>query len=139
MSNSTRVTRRMGLRTAAAAAIAMPLLSTAQASATRRGGRRLDVMTFNLRFASSAEPGSRKVRRPVMRELLRRERPHVLGTQEGSTSRSATSGPISDRTTTGSAPAAGAAAATSPRPSLTTPAASHPWSTTTSGSPTPPR
>ncbi|MFI6492442.1 endonuclease/exonuclease/phosphatase family protein [Streptomyces sp. NPDC050564] len=83
MSNSTRVTRRMGLRTAAAAAIAMPLLSTAQASATRRGGRRLDVMTFNLRFASSAEPNSWKVRRPVVRELLRRERPHVLGTQEG--------------------------------------------------------
>ncbi|WP_369244654.1 endonuclease/exonuclease/phosphatase family protein [Streptomyces sp. R41] len=83
MSNSTRVTRRMGLRTAAAAAIAMPLLSTAQASATRHGGRRLDVMTFNLRFASGAEPNSWKARRPVMRELLRRERPHVLGTQEG--------------------------------------------------------
>ncbi|GGN50120.1 metal-dependent hydrolase [Streptomyces albiflavescens] len=83
MSNSTRVTRRRGLRTAAAAAIAMPLLSTAQTSAARQGARRLDVMTFNLRYASSAEPNSWKVRRPVMRELLRRERPHILGTQEG--------------------------------------------------------
>ncbi|MFF4353058.1 endonuclease/exonuclease/phosphatase family protein [Streptomyces sp. NPDC001530] len=83
MSNSTRVTRRMGLRTAAAAAIAMPLLSTAQASATRRGGRRLDVMSFNLRFAGTAEPNSWAARRPVMRELLRRETPHVMGTQEG--------------------------------------------------------
>jgi endonuclease/exonuclease/phosphatase family metal-dependent hydrolase len=40
-------------------------------------------MTFNLRFASTAEPNSWAVRRPVMRELLRREAPHVIGTQEG--------------------------------------------------------
>lgn len=40
-------------------------------------------MTFNLRFASTAEPNSWAVRRPVMRELLRQESPHVIGTQEG--------------------------------------------------------
>jgi endonuclease/exonuclease/phosphatase family metal-dependent hydrolase len=40
-------------------------------------------MSFNLRFASTAEPDSWAARRPVMRDLLRRERPHVIGTQEG--------------------------------------------------------
>lgn len=49
----------------------------------RAGGRRLRVMTFNLRYASAERPHSWDERRPVMRELLRRERPHVLGTQEG--------------------------------------------------------
>ncbi|WP_405884766.1 MULTISPECIES: endonuclease/exonuclease/phosphatase family protein [unclassified Streptomyces] len=73
----------MVLRTVVAAALAVPLLTTASASASRRGGRRLAVMTFNLRFASTAEPNSWAVRRPVMRELLRRESPHVIGTQEG--------------------------------------------------------
>lgn len=83
MSNTRRVTRRMGLRTVVAAAVAVPLLTTASASASRRGGHRLEVMTFNLRFASTAEPNSWVARRPVMRELLRRESPHVIGTQEG--------------------------------------------------------
>ncbi|MET7849864.1 endonuclease/exonuclease/phosphatase family protein [Streptomyces avermitilis] len=83
MPNTSRVTRRTGIRTAAAAAVALPLLSTSPASASRNRGRRLDVMTFNLRFASASEPHSWAVRRPVMRELLRRERPHVIGTQEG--------------------------------------------------------
>ena len=40
-------------------------------------------MTFNLRFASTTEPNSWAARRPVMRELLRREAPDVIGTQEG--------------------------------------------------------
>jgi endonuclease/exonuclease/phosphatase family metal-dependent hydrolase len=40
-------------------------------------------MSCNLRFASTAEPNSWASRRRVMRELLRRERPHVIGTQEG--------------------------------------------------------
>jgi endonuclease/exonuclease/phosphatase family metal-dependent hydrolase len=43
----------------------------------------LHVMTFNLRFASTREPNSWARRRPVMRELLVRERPHLIGTQEG--------------------------------------------------------
>lgn len=83
MSNTRRVTRRMGLRTVVAASVAVPLLTMASASASRRGGHRLDVMTFNLRFASTAEPNSWAARRPVMRELLRRESPHIIGTQEG--------------------------------------------------------
>jgi len=40
-------------------------------------------MSFNLRFASTAEPHSWTERRPAMRTLLHRERPHVIGTQEG--------------------------------------------------------
>ncbi|WP_110943681.1 endonuclease/exonuclease/phosphatase family protein [Streptomyces niger] len=48
-----------------------------------RAGRRLRTMTFNLRYASDERPNSWAQRRPVMRELLRREAPHLLGTQEG--------------------------------------------------------
>lgn len=41
-------------------------------------------MTFNVRFATVVDETPRwSARRPVMRELLRRERPHVIGTQEG--------------------------------------------------------
>lgn len=40
-------------------------------------------MSFNLRYASTAEPNSWAVRRPVMRELLHQEQPHVMGVQEG--------------------------------------------------------
>ncbi|MER5914480.1 endonuclease/exonuclease/phosphatase family protein [Streptomyces sp. NPDC001982] len=84
MPDTHRMTRRTGLRTALAAAIVTPLLGTVPAaSAARPADRRLDVMTFNLRFASTSEPNSWAVRRPVMRELLRREDPDVIGTQEG--------------------------------------------------------
>jgi len=83
VSNISRVTRRMGLRTGAAAAAALPLLGAAAAVPARRPGHRLDVMTFNLRYASASEPNSWSARRPVMRELLRREAPAVIGTQEG--------------------------------------------------------
>ena len=83
MSNTSRVTRRMGLRTGAAAAAALPLLGAAAAVPGRRPGRRMDVMTFNLRYASAFEPNSWSARRPVMRELLHREAPAVIGTQEG--------------------------------------------------------
>lgn len=82
-----RVTRRPVLKSALAASAALPLSSTAlssePASAHERPDGRLDVMSFNLRYASTAEPNSWAARRPVMRQLLRRERPHVLGTQEG--------------------------------------------------------
>ncbi|MFI9822650.1 endonuclease/exonuclease/phosphatase family protein [Streptomyces sp. NPDC052013] len=87
MPHHRRVTRRLGLRTALAASVALPLSSTAlspaPASAEERLRRPLEVMSFNLRFASTAEPNSWAARRPVMRQLLRRERPHVIGTQEG--------------------------------------------------------
>jgi len=43
----------------------------------------LDVMTFNLRYASSSTPNSWAQRRPVMRDLLTAERPDLIGTQEG--------------------------------------------------------
>lgn len=79
----TRMTRRTGLRTTLAATLTVPLLGTLPASAARAGTRCLDVMTFNLRFASTTEPHSWRARRPVMRELLRRAAPDVLGTQEG--------------------------------------------------------
>ncbi|OLF14638.1 endonuclease/exonuclease/phosphatase family protein [Actinophytocola xanthii] len=46
-------------------------------------GDELHVMSFNLRFASTSEPHSWKRRRPVVAELLGREQPTVLATQEG--------------------------------------------------------
>ncbi|MGW6024109.1 endonuclease/exonuclease/phosphatase family protein [Streptomyces sp. NPDC055099] len=86
MPNDTRVTRRLGLQTALAA-VAVPLFTTALAAspahAVERSGRRLEVMSFNLRYASTTPPNAWADRRPVTRELLRRARPHVIGTQEG--------------------------------------------------------
>ncbi|MGP8304384.1 endonuclease/exonuclease/phosphatase family protein [Streptomyces inhibens] len=78
--------RRFGLRAVAAAAIAGPAVAAAYGSGTAYaadGGRRLRVMTFNLRYASDTRPNSWAERRPVMRALLRREAPQLLGTQEG--------------------------------------------------------
>jgi endonuclease/exonuclease/phosphatase family metal-dependent hydrolase len=43
----------------------------------------LHVMSFNLRFAGDEPPNSWPERRPVVRELLRDERPDIIGTQEG--------------------------------------------------------
>ncbi|MCC3777744.1 endonuclease/exonuclease/phosphatase family protein [Streptomyces sp. UNOB3_S3] len=40
-------------------------------------------MSFNLRYASESDPHPWSERRPVMRRLLREERPQLLGTQEG--------------------------------------------------------
>ncbi|MFE0104436.1 endonuclease/exonuclease/phosphatase family protein [Streptomyces sp. NPDC059009] len=87
MPTDRHVTRRRGLRTAVAATAALPLFSTAlsaaPARAVERPGSRLEVMSFNLRYASSTPPNTWADRRPVTRELLRRARPHVVGTQEG--------------------------------------------------------
>lgn len=44
---------------------------------------RLRVMTFNLRFASPQPPHAWPERRPIMRRLIEREAPDVIGTQEG--------------------------------------------------------
>jgi endonuclease/exonuclease/phosphatase family metal-dependent hydrolase len=76
------------MKAALAAAVTAPLSSTALPTSSASAGeapsrRRLQVMSFNLRFASTTEPNSWTVRRPVMRELLRRAAPHVIGTQEG--------------------------------------------------------
>ena len=43
----------------------------------------LRVMTFNLRFASPQPPNAWPDRRPIVRELIEREAPDVIGTQEG--------------------------------------------------------
>lgn len=43
----------------------------------------LRVMTYNLRYASTKQPNSWSARRPVARELVRKEAPDVIGTQEG--------------------------------------------------------
>lgn len=96
MPNHRRVTRRLGLKAILAAAVTVPLSSAAVSASSasvspapsgtgraRRAPRALDVMTFNLRFASTKEPNSWSDRRPVMSELLRRAHPHVIGTQEG--------------------------------------------------------
>lgn len=81
------VTRRQGLKSVAVAAIAGPLLTTAGSSNPAAAGEHpgaLNVMTYNVRFGTVVdETPPWSVRRPVMRELLRRERPHVIGTQEG--------------------------------------------------------
>ncbi|MFF6987217.1 endonuclease/exonuclease/phosphatase family protein [Streptomyces sp. NPDC010273] len=83
MSTARTVTRRAGLTTLVAAAIALPLIGTARSASVRKETRLLDVMTFNLRFADTTEPNSWKVRRPVMRDLLLRAAPDIIGTQEG--------------------------------------------------------
>jgi endonuclease/exonuclease/phosphatase family metal-dependent hydrolase len=64
--------------------VAALLLGAGPASAQDSGRPdELRVMSFNLRFASDTPPNSWPERRPVMRELLRHERPQLLGTQEG--------------------------------------------------------
>ncbi|MEU7484493.1 endonuclease/exonuclease/phosphatase family protein [Streptomyces sp. NPDC042319] len=86
------MSRRLALRAAGVAAVAtVPIAGgsaqaaavTARTGAGEAAGRRLRAMTFNLRYASDERPHSWAQRRPVMRELLRREAPHLLGTQEG--------------------------------------------------------
>ncbi|MCD9879881.1 endonuclease/exonuclease/phosphatase family protein [Streptomyces guryensis] len=95
MPNQRRVTRRLGLKATLAAAVTVPLSSAAISASSAsvppapsgptraRRAPRLEVMTFNLRFASTKEPNSWSDRRPVMRELLHRAHPHIIGTQEG--------------------------------------------------------
>lgn len=43
----------------------------------------LRLMTYNLRYASPQPPHAWPDRRPVMQELIRREAPEIIGTQEG--------------------------------------------------------
>ncbi|MFF4603091.1 endonuclease/exonuclease/phosphatase family protein [Streptomyces sp. NPDC001339] len=80
------LSRRFALRALAAAAVAGPTVSVAYGAGTAHAaesGRMLRVMSFNLRYASDIRPNSWAERRPVMRALLRREAPQLLGTQEG--------------------------------------------------------
>jgi endonuclease/exonuclease/phosphatase family metal-dependent hydrolase len=95
--NASRVSRRQSIKTAAVAALTVPFFGSRDAAGSQesrvpatvaeqgsrgRGGQ-LDIMTFNLRFASNEGEHSWPARRPVMRELLRTAQPHVIGTQEG--------------------------------------------------------
>jgi endonuclease/exonuclease/phosphatase family metal-dependent hydrolase len=64
--------------------------ATPAASAAHNGpvigpahGDSLHVMSFNLKYAEESQPNAWTRRRPVMAELLRREQPTILGTQEG--------------------------------------------------------
>ena len=96
MPHPSRVTRRQGLKTAAVAALTVPFFDAQEATGTtempaptgttdpsdRGRDGRLDVMTFNVRFASYTGNHSWPVRRPVMRQLLRAAQPHVIGAQE---------------------------------------------------------
>lgn len=62
---------------------AAPGSSAGTAAPATQSGSQLHVMSFNLRFASDTPPNTWADRRPVMRELLRQERPQLIGTQEG--------------------------------------------------------
>jgi endonuclease/exonuclease/phosphatase family metal-dependent hydrolase len=92
---STRI-RRGRLRVALAALAATVAFGVAPSASPAAGidaapdrpmiqgsGTELHVMSFNLRFASDTPPNSWPERRPVMRELLLRAQPDLIGTQEG--------------------------------------------------------
>jgi endonuclease/exonuclease/phosphatase family metal-dependent hydrolase len=66
----------------ASAALLFALLALPHAASAERATD-LHVMSFNLRYASDTPPNSWPERRPVMRELLRKEKPDIIGTQEG--------------------------------------------------------
>jgi endonuclease/exonuclease/phosphatase family metal-dependent hydrolase len=58
--------------------LGMSLLATVQAA-----NANLNVMTFNLRYASSSRPNSWEERRAVMAECIKEANPDIFGTQEG--------------------------------------------------------
>ncbi len=75
------MTTHLARRAGAALALIVALLVAAPAAGAAQDP--LDVMSFNLRYASDTPPNSWPERRPVTKELLRREAPHIIGTQEG--------------------------------------------------------
>jgi endonuclease/exonuclease/phosphatase family metal-dependent hydrolase len=86
MSTSCVALARRGLVLTALLALAVMLsavLAAMPAPAAAKDPDALHVMSFNLRFASDTPPNSWPERRPVMAQLLRQERPDLLGTQEG--------------------------------------------------------
>ncbi|MCX4759849.1 endonuclease/exonuclease/phosphatase family protein [Streptomyces sp. NBC_01275] len=93
MTGTAGPTRRAGLRTMVAAAVALPLLGAVGADQPHRASPPpppkprsvppLKIMTFNLRVPVDRGGNSWVHRRPVMRALLQRTAPHVMGTQEG--------------------------------------------------------
>jgi endonuclease/exonuclease/phosphatase family metal-dependent hydrolase len=83
--------RRTALRTMLSGAVAVPLIASVSAAEPRRATPAaepgsvppLKIMTFNLRVPVDTDGNNWVHRRPVMRALLRRTAPHVMGTQEG--------------------------------------------------------
>lgn len=74
-----------GSSTAAVAALVLALTAVVASPATAVAPQddELRVMSFNVRFASDTGANSWPERRPVVRNLLLAQRPHVIGTQEG--------------------------------------------------------
>ena len=65
-------------------ALALALATSTRAdNPTNASPASLTVMTYNLRFASPNPPNAWPQRRPLMRELIQRLAPDVMGTQEG--------------------------------------------------------
>ena len=54
-----------------------------QETASPKSPAALDLMTFNLRYASATGANRWPVRRPLVSRVLREQRPDVVGTQEG--------------------------------------------------------
>jgi endonuclease/exonuclease/phosphatase family metal-dependent hydrolase len=61
----------------------LALLAAATPAAAAQQDANLRVMSFNLRFASETPPNSWPERQPVLRRLLRDEKPQLLGTPNG--------------------------------------------------------
>jgi endonuclease/exonuclease/phosphatase family metal-dependent hydrolase len=64
-------------------AVAALTLSTTAMRAQGPAPIALRVMTYNLRYASQTPPNAWPARRPVMKNLIARTAPDVIGTQEG--------------------------------------------------------
>lgn len=71
------------MRRAALFALAAALWTAPGLAAPPTPVLELRVMSYNLRYASPQPPNAWPDRRPAMRELIRREDPDVIGTQEG--------------------------------------------------------
>jgi endonuclease/exonuclease/phosphatase family metal-dependent hydrolase len=76
--------RRIPLAGCLAPGIVFAVLA-AQLAARTQGGAPLDlrVMTYNLRYASQKPPNEWPARRPIMKSLIAKAAPDVIGTQEG--------------------------------------------------------
>jgi endonuclease/exonuclease/phosphatase family metal-dependent hydrolase len=75
------ISRRLFLGALATAPM-LPPLSMAAGTVRAHAGE-LVIATYNLRFASSEAPNAWPDRRPVMKALLNRYQPDLIGTQEG--------------------------------------------------------
>ena len=75
------ISRRLFLGVLAARFV-LPSLASA-ADTARASGSELVIATYNLRFASSEAPNAWADRRPVVKALLDRYQPDLIGTQEG--------------------------------------------------------